>query len=208
MSDASSKTRMIGAALDLLRQSGLSALETRHVAAASGASRAAVQRFFPGGKLELAAAALREAEQGIAQWFGAVFEQRKPIAEKVQMLFAEAAKNVEASGFTKGCPAASVTLEIDRDSEGLRAICRAAFATWQNAIAAGLDEVPEAERRETAELILATLEGALILARAAATKEPLLGAGRSLGELFAQKYRQPSRARGAKRGPPRSRSRA
>ena len=73
--------------------------------------------------------------------------------------FADAAKNVEASGFTKGCPAAAVTLDLDRDSEGLRAVCRAVFTGWQDIIAAGLDEVPKAKRREIAELILATLEG-------------------------------------------------
>lgn len=190
---------MVRAAMDLLSQSGLSALDVKQVAAASGASKASVQRSFPGGKLELAAAALQEAQQGIAQWFHAVFHQRKPIAEKVELLFADAARNVEASGFAKGCPAASVALDIDRDSEGLRAVCRTLFATWQDALATGLDEVPEAERGAAAELILATLEGALILSRAAAAKEPLLRAGRSLGVLLSRKFRAASPASGAKR---------
>jgi TetR/AcrR family transcriptional repressor of lmrAB and yxaGH operons len=199
MQRPSSKTRMIRAALDLLSQSGLSALEVKEVAAASAASSSAVQRSFPGGKLELAAAALREAEQGMAQWFHSVFHQRKPIAEKVELLFTDAARNVEASGFTKGCPAASVTLDIDRDAEELRAVCRAVFASWQDVIATGLDEVPKAERSEAAELILATLEGALILSRAAATKEPLLRSGKSLGVLLSRKFRAPAPASGAKR---------
>lgn len=190
---------MIGAALDLLSQSGLSALDVKQVAAASAASKASVQRAFPGGKLELATAALQEAEQGIAQWFQAVFDQRTPVAEKVELLFADAARNVEASGFTKGCPAVSVTLDIDRDSEGLRAVCRTLFVTWQDALATGLDEVPEGERGEVAELILATLEGALILSRAAATKEPLLRAGRSLGALLGRKFRAAPSRGGAKR---------
>ena len=94
---------MIRATIDLLGQSGLSAVEIKDVAHASAASTASVRRFFPGGKLELATAALEEVEQGMGQWFGAVFHQRKPIARKVALLFADAAKNVEASGFTKGC---------------------------------------------------------------------------------------------------------
>ena len=190
---------MIRAAMDLLSESGLAAVDVKQVAAASAASQASVQRSFPGGKLELAAAALREAEQGIAQWLHAVFHQRKPIAEKVELLFADAARNVEASGFTKGCAAASVTLDIDRDSEGLHAVCRAVFMTWQDAIATGLGEIPKAERSAAAELILATLEGALILSRAAATKEPLLRAGRSLGALLSGKIRAASPTSGAKR---------
>jgi len=38
-----------------------------------------------------------------------------------------------------------------------------------------------------AELILATLEGALILARPEATKDPLLRAGKALGSVLARK---------------------
>jgi TetR/AcrR family transcriptional repressor of lmrAB and yxaGH operons len=196
---SSPKSRMIRATIDLLGQSGLSAVEIKDVAAASAASRASVRRLFPGGKLELATVALQEVEQGIGQWFSAVFHQRKPIAGKVALLFADAAKNVEASGFTRGCPAAAVTLDLDRDSEELRGVCRTVFTSWQDIIATGLDEVPKAKRREIAELILATLEGALILSRAAATKEPLLRAGRSLGEVLTGKFGVAPR-RGAKRG--------
>jgi TetR/AcrR family transcriptional repressor of lmrAB and yxaGH operons len=181
---SSPKNKMISATIDLLSQSGLAAVDARDVAAASAASTASVRRLFPGGKLELATVALEEVEQDIGQWFRAVFHQRKSIAEKVKLLFADAAKNVEASGFTKGCPAAAVTLDLDRDSEELRAVCRSVFTSWQDIIATGLDEIPKAKRRETAELILSTLEGALILSRAAATSEPLLRTGKNLGEVL------------------------
>lgn len=191
MSDRPSpKTRMIRTAMDLLGQSGLSALEIKEVARASAVSTASARRLFPGGKLELATVVLAEAEQGIGQWFRGVFHQRRPLADKVQQLFADAAKNVEASGFTKGCPAAAVTLDLDRDSEELRTVCRAVFTSWQDTIATGLGAVPQTRRREIAELILATLEGALILSRAAATQEPLLRAGRILGELLSGKFRR------------------
>jgi AcrR family transcriptional regulator len=196
---SSPKNRMIRATVDLLGQSGLSAVEIKDVAHVSAASPASVRRFFPGGRLELATAALEQAEQDIAQWFGAVFHQRKPIAGKVEQLFADAAKNVEASGFAKGCPAAAVTLDLDRDSEELRAVCRTVFTSWQDAIATGLDEVPKAKRGEIAELILAALEGALILSRAAATQEPLLRSGRSLGELLTGKFGAAAPGRPAKR---------
>jgi TetR/AcrR family transcriptional repressor of lmrAB and yxaGH operons len=93
-----------------------------------------------------------------------------------------------------------VTLDLDRDSERLRAVCRAIFMTWQDIIAAGLDEVPKAKRREVAELILATLEGALILSRAEATKDPLLRGGRILGDILARRFQAaPPRRKGKSR---------
>jgi len=133
--------------------------------------------------------ALEEAERGIGQWFRQVFHQRKAIARKIESLFGDAAKNVEASAFMKGCPVAAVTLDLDRDSERLRDVCRTIFMTWQDIIASGLDEVPKAKRREVAELILAALEGALILARTEATKDPLLRAGKALGGVLTRKFK-------------------
>src|SRR5262245_35066897 len=185
MEASESKTRIIRAALELLSQSGLSGAGINQVVAASAAPRGSIYHFFPGGKLELATAALEHAEQGVGQWFRGIFDQREPIAKKVESLFAGAAANVEASGFNKGCPVGAVTLDIDADSERMCTVCHRIFVTWQDIIAAGLDEVPEAERRGAAELILATLEGALILSRAEASKDPLLRAGRNLGAVLA-----------------------
>ncbi len=110
------------------------------------------------------------------------------MSRKVEQLFTDAAQNLEASSFTKGCPVAAVTLELSGDSESLRPVCRSIFMTWQDIIAAGLEEVPEAERLEVAELILGTLEGALIFSRAEATKDALLRSGRILGDMLGRKY--------------------
>jgi TetR/AcrR family transcriptional repressor of lmrAB and yxaGH operons len=192
MEQPESKTRIIRATLDLLSQSGLSGVAINQVVAASSAPKGSLYHFFPGGKFELATVALEEAEQIEGQWFRGIFEQRGSIAGKVEFLFADAAKNFEASGFAKGCPVAAVTLDIDRDSERMRPICQKIFMTWQDIIAAGLHEVPEAERRETAELILATLEGALMLSRTEASKDPLLRAGKNLGNVLARRFQPAS----------------
>lgn len=189
MKHPESKNRIIRAALDLLSQSGLSGVGINQVVTASAAPKGSLYHFFPGGKLELATVALEGAEEGEGQWFRGIFHQRESIARKVALLFDDAAKILEASAFMKGCPVAAVTLGLNRDSEKLRAVCRAIFATWQDIIAAGLDEVPEAERREVAELILATLEGALLLSRAEGTKDALLRTGRSLGETLGRTFR-------------------
>src|SRR5215831_9868398 len=188
METSDSKTRIIRAALNLLSQSGLSGIAINQVVAESAAPRGSIYHFFPGGKLELATVALEQEEQAVGQWFRGVFDRREPIAKKVESLFAGAAESVEASGFNKSCPVAAVTLDIDDDSERMRAACQRIFAAWLDVIAAGLDEVPVAERRGTAELTLATLEGALILSRAEASKEPLLRAGRNLGAVLTRRF--------------------
>jgi len=189
MEPPASKTLVIRATLDLLSKSGLAGAGIKQVAAASAVPEGSVSQLFPGGKLELATVALGEAERGIGQWFREVFHQRKSIAGKVELLFTGAAKNVEASEFMKGCPVAAVTLDLDRDSERLRAVCRTTFLNWQDIIAAGLGEVPKAKRNEVAELILATLEGAL-------RRNRCCGEEGSLETLSAGDFRRP---RGGKR---------
>jgi AcrR family transcriptional regulator len=192
METTESKTRIIRAALDLMSQSGLSGVGINQVVKESAAPRGSIYHFFPGGKLELATVALTEAEHSVGEWLLGIFDQREPLADKVESLFAGAAENVAASGFNKSCPVGAVALDIDADSERMRAVCHRIFTTWRDVIAVGLDEVPEPERPAVAELILATLEGSLILSRSQASKDPLLRAGKNLGDVLAGRFQTAS----------------
>jgi len=176
---------MILATLDLLRGSGLAGAGINPIVEASGAPKGSVYHFFPAGKNQLVTAALKEAERVVGEGFRNIFARSAPLSQKVRTLFSATATRIDASAFTKGCPVAAVTLDIDDESKELRAVCRGVFATWCEIIAAGLDEVPVAQRRDAAQLIVAALEGALILARATATKDPLLQTGALLANMLA-----------------------
>jgi TetR/AcrR family transcriptional regulator, lmrAB and yxaGH operons repressor len=187
-----SKAKMVVATLDLLRGSGLSGAGINNIVAASGAPKGSVYHFFPGGKHELVAAALREAEQTIGDGFRRIFGQRSSISEKVRSLFEGTAERLAASNFLKGCPIAAVTLDIGSSSEDLRAICSSVFENWRKIIASGLDDVPPSRRSDVAQLILVSFEGALVLSRAHAAPHPLTETGALLATTFAQAYKQPT----------------
>lgn len=193
---------MVLATLDLLRRSGLTGAGINRVVADSGAPKGSLYHYFPGGKQELTTAALHEAGDRVGQWLADVLGRPAPLADRIAALFAEAAARLQAGRFTRGCPVAAVTLDLDRQDAGLRAVCREVFDGWQETIAAGLDGVPEDERLPVARLILATFEGALVLARAAASPDPLLGAGRSLAGLLDGRgpVAAPPAGRGRRRG--------
>jgi TetR/AcrR family transcriptional repressor of lmrAB and yxaGH operons len=175
--ETNSKARMIVATLDLLRASGLSGAGINNIVAVSGTPKGSIYHFFPAGKHELVAAALRQAEMVVGESFKAIFSGDGPLQRKVRTLFELTAERIEATAFTKGCPVAAVTLDIDDTSEDLRGICDAVFARWRQIIASGLNDIPSAERRNVAQLILATLEGSLVLARAQAAPGPLVETG-------------------------------
>jgi len=182
--DTAPKTRLVLATLDLLRGSGLAGAGINQVVEASRAPKGSVYHYFPGGKAHLVAEALREADRAIGASFAAIFGERAPTGQKVRALFTKTAAGVEAAGFMRGCPVAAVTLDLDEDTEALRAACAAIFDRWVGVIARGLEEVPSRERRRVAQLILATLEGGLILSRAHGSKAPLLDSGASLATVL------------------------
>jgi TetR/AcrR family transcriptional repressor of lmrAB and yxaGH operons len=90
---------------------------------------------------------------------------------------------------------AAVTLDLDGESKALREVCDQVLDRWVDVIAQGLDDVPADDRRAVAQLILATLEGGLILARAQRTKAPLVESGNTLGAVLEARFATRGRAR-------------
>ena len=186
------------ATLDLLRRSGLAGAGINQVVDVSRAPKGSLYHYFPGGKQELVTEALREADGAVGRAFDMIFRTDAPIGEKVRTLFAKTAAGVEANAFTKGCPVAAVTLDLDEESQPLREVCRGVFGHWVDLIAQGLEEVPTRERRAVAQLIVATLEGGLILSRAYGAKPPLIDAGASLAAVLEARFPGRRRRRGSR----------
>ena len=195
--EISPKTKLVVATLDLLRRGGLSGAGINQVIDASQAPKGSVCHYFPGGKRQLVIEALREAERTVGENFANVFHGTARVAGKVRTLFTKTAAALEANEFAKGCPIAAVTLDLDRESQALRDVCREGFGRWVEVIAQGLDDVPHDERRSVAQLILATLEGGLILARARGGQAPLLESGNSLATVLEARFLSRRRARRA-----------
>ncbi len=186
---------MVLATLHLLRRSGLSGAGINQVVDASRAPKGSIYHYFPGGKQQLVTEALREAERTVGESFDQVFRAKAAVGEKVRILFTRAAAGLEANEFAKGCPVAAVTLDLDPESRVLREVCDQVLDRWVDVIARGLDDVPPGDRRAVAQLILATLEGGLILARAQGTKAPLVENGNTLGTVLEARFATLRRAR-------------
>ena len=114
---------------------------------------------------------------------------------------------MKARRFTQGCPVAAVTVDLDREAGPVGRVCAEIFDNCRDAVAEGLHDVPARERRAVAELILATLEGAMILVRAHASPAPLHDAGDALAAALDARFRRSPMASSKARSPlPRSRA--
>ena len=161
------RDRLLAGARRLLAEKGYAGMELRDVAARGRAPRGSIYHHFPGGKRQLALEAAALEGREIRAAIERALEERGP--RETLALFGElfsrrAAKHPELVG----CPVAAAALARPEDP-ALAAAATAAFQSWEEPIAASLrDEgIAEAEAETFAGLVVSTVEGALVRARAA-----------------------------------------
>lgn len=167
------RDRLLNGARKLLAEKGYAGMELRDVAARGEAPRGSIYHHFPGGKRQLAAEAaalegttIRDSiersleERGLRETltlFGEIFRRR--VADHPERL---------------GCPVAAAALARPEDPALAEAATKA-FQSWERPIAKALREegVAAQQAEAFAGLVVSTIEGALLRARAAGSQDPL-----------------------------------
>jgi len=178
------RARLVQATRALMEAQGYFGTGLNQVLAESGAPRGSLYFHFPAGKDQLVGQALAEAGREVGELIGSL--SGSP-ANMVRELLDILGNRMEQSGYTKGCPLATVALEVSASNEPLRRLCADAYADWQQALAellvqAGRDP---AGADASAGTVLALLEGALLLARVQHSRTPLDRAARAAELLLA-----------------------
>jgi TetR/AcrR family transcriptional repressor of lmrAB and yxaGH operons len=168
---------MLETAAQLFRVQGLHATGLAEVLEKSGTPRGSLYHYFPGGKEQLAAEALRNASAQIRDALEE-FIGSGSSPEALRAYGRQAAKRLRATDYAEGCPVGNTALEVSVGSPDLREVCDEAFREWEAVIAKGLvaDGVDGERAVELATFILATFEGALLVARARRDPAPLIDA--------------------------------
>jgi AcrR family transcriptional regulator len=177
------RERIVQASAELLRRQGYAATGVKQIVTAAQAPFGSLYHFFPGGKEQLGAEAIRESGVLYELLIPAVFDPAPDLVSAVRAFFAGAAEHLVQTGYADACPIATVALEVSSTSESMREACADVFESWIAAgvprfSAAGLDG---ATARELVIGMIAALEGAFVLARATRSTESL----RIAGELTA-----------------------
>jgi TetR/AcrR family transcriptional regulator, lmrAB and yxaGH operons repressor len=178
------RKKLVDATGALLRRQGFHGTGLSDIIAESGAPRGSLYFYFPGGKDELACAALEAAG---AEWrarIGAAVGAAPDLAGALGAVVELLASDLVASRYAHGCPVAAVALEAT--SEPVRAAIAAHYAVWERGIAAhfraaGLAAAPA---RQLATVALAAIEGALLLARVQRSTAPLVAVGQTLRAMI------------------------
>ena len=175
---------MIQSAALLMRERGVEATSFSEVLARSGAPRGSIYHYFPGGKAQLIEEATRYAGAFTAAGIVASIARDDPVGA-VREFTSMWLRLLRESDFAAGCPVVAASLESDR-TPGARNAAATAFIQWEEllaeALARRLDEPDRA--RSLATLVIASIEGAVVVSRAVRSTGPLERVGAELDGLL------------------------
>jgi TetR/AcrR family transcriptional repressor of lmrAB and yxaGH operons len=175
----------------LFQAQGYHATGLNQVLAEGSAPKGSLYFHFPGGKEQLAAEALTLAGGELCQLIRATLDGAGDPGSAVEAIVEHLAQSLISSDYTAGCPVATVALDAASGSEPIRAACDHAYRSWTDVVAEylgahGLD----AERSTSlAVFLIASIEGALLLARTRRDVAPLRAVGAHLRKCIVEETR-------------------
>ena len=167
--DRPPRDRMVRSAAQLIRRKGVSGTGMREIVTDADAPRGSLQHYFPGGKEELVSDALlfmgdvsaRRIRRCLSE-----LDSRTPSA-LLAAIVATWERDLTTEKFSAGCPLVAAAADTAGTSNRLRQVLRRAFDGWLEPLSESLVDlgVPLERSDNFAVLIIAALEGAIILAR-------------------------------------------
>ena len=184
------RARMVRSAATLIRERGIHGTGLREVVAHSGGPRGSLGRFFPGGKTQLVTEAIDVALVDLFNDLGTLSEA-ETFPEAISVIVTPWRRLLVDHDFALGCPLAATICDA-ADNDRLRTHVSEKFAGWRAPVADAYTrfEATRAEAESAATVLMAALEGAVILARAQRNIEPL----DTVERFFASRAPDPRRA--------------
>ncbi|MER5259498.1 TetR/AcrR family transcriptional regulator [Streptomyces sp. NPDC002855] len=188
------RARILRTAAELFQRQGYGATGLNQVLAESGAPKGSLYFHFPQGKEQLAAeaVALAGGEMGVrmASVVGAAGGAREAVVGVGELL----AEGLRGSDFRDGCPVATVALEQAGGEGPISEVCHVTYASWVLGFADALRGwgAADDEADELAELVMSSLQGALLLAQVRRDTSVLSTVSRRVAAVVVQSLEQQS----------------
>lgn len=188
------RERLTSATAMLMQRHGVAGTGIAEILSTSGVTRRSIYLNFPDGKAELVAAATRSAGDEMTATLRGYIEQPDPIRAFSRMW----SEVLVSTDFEGGCPIVAAACSRDEAPEAASTAADV-FAEWAQLLASRLkdDGINRAAAQSLSTTIVASIEGAVILSRAARSTKPLEQVSHHLNELISQ--HRPARPRNRRR---------
>ena len=173
------RERFVAETASLLRTQGYAATGVAQIVAVARAPLGSLYHHFPGGKVDLAAEAIRTSGAAYVALVPAIFDPAPDLLSGIRAFFAAAADHLVETDYADACPIATVALEVASTNETLRQATADVFDGWLDhgtAYFSGRGLSSSLARDLTLALVTA-LEGAFVLDQATRRTEALALAG-------------------------------
>ena len=182
------RERMVRSAAQLIRRKGVSGTGMREIVVEADAPRGSLQHYFPGGKEELVSDALLWMGDVAARRVRRCLSQLEPRTPSALLaaIVDNWQRDLTDEHFSAGCPLVAAVADTAGASNQLDQVLRRAFDGWLEPLAEALVElgVPLERADNLAVVIIAALEGAIILARVRRDLTPFDALVDELGPLL------------------------
>jgi AcrR family transcriptional regulator len=180
------RERLVAVAAALLQRQGLAGTGIKQILDEAGAPFSSLYHFFPGGKDELAAEAIRTAGAAYQQLVEGVLDGSDDPVTAFKDCYTGAAGTLLATGYADACPIATVALEVASTNEPLRAATAEVFDSWLSAAAGRFTRagIARSAAESLAFSVISLLEGAFVLCRAARNTQAMEAAGEAAAALI------------------------
>lgn len=173
---------MTAATAELMQRHGVAGTGIAQILETSGVTRRSIYLNFPGGKAELVAAATQSAGDEMTTTLRSYLAQPDPVAAFTRMW----SDVLVSTDFQSGCPLVAAACSRDEAPEAAAAAADH-FSHWAQLLAERLagDGIDPAVAETLSTTVVAAIEGAVILSRAAQSTTPLEQVSHHLKELIA-----------------------
>jgi TetR/AcrR family transcriptional regulator, lmrAB and yxaGH operons repressor len=197
-SSSDTRARLLNNTAQLFGRYGFTGTGLKAILAASEAPFGSLYHFFPGGKEELGAEAVRQSGRTYLALVEAFYPPGGDVVAGTQQFFEVAAQVMEITEYLDSCQIATVALEVSNTSEPMREACAEAFDSWLVLLQTRFEEAGIETTRacELAIELFCAIEGAFLLCRTIRSPKPLQVTGvASTNSVRSALPRRPSRKR-------------
>lgn len=179
---------MVYSAVQLIRHAGVSGTGLRELVTEAHAPWGSLRHYFPGGKDQIVDEALAWASAFAVERverYMAVTDPPTPSGLFTAMVN-QWRDDLIRHEYARGCPLVAAVADVASKNDTLCESISRGFDTWHKPIAAALRRmgVPHARAQTLATVMLSSLEGAIVIARARRDVGPLNAVRRELGPVL------------------------
>jgi TetR/AcrR family transcriptional regulator, lmrAB and yxaGH operons repressor len=167
------RSRLVRAMQIALASKGFHGIGLNELLANAQAPKGVMYHHFPGGKAELALAAIDQSTDTMLQQLASGMQKCVHPSDAIEAWFGYAIKNLSRQQYELGCPLGTVALETVAADVDLRQAIANSFLRIRRALGDALETAQIPNSQALAALVVAAFEGGLMQARVAQSPKPL-----------------------------------